>query len=135
MKGVASGASLDYLSFKISALCNVRYSYVKEDLAQNIKLYGKFSILTQSNRYGENAEDALLDPEWKCPPCRGICNCSICRSRSGRCPTGILFNYSSALGYKSVHHFLAKKGEGKEDEDDEGEEEEKRNGKSKVTKA
>jgi len=80
---------------------------------------GQFCGVCLKNRYGENADDALLDPDWKCPPCRGICNCSICRSRSGRCPTGILFNLSASLGYKSVHHFLAKQGkEGEKEEDD-----------------
>ena len=99
----------------------------------NLKDYANKKILTiinkqikpHSNRYGENAADALLDPDWKCPPCRGICNCSICRSRSGRCPTGILFQHAEALGYKSVHHFLAKKGEEGEVEE-EGEDSEKK---------
>ena len=22
---------------------------------------------------------ALMNPTWACPPCRGFCNCSICR--------------------------------------------------------
>jgi len=86
---------------------------------------GQFCGVCLKNRYGENAADALLDPDWKCPPCRGICNCSICRSRSGRCPTGILFQHAEALGYKSVHHFLAKKGEEGEVEE-EGEDSEKK---------
>ena len=30
------------------------------------------------SRYNEDARKALKDPNWACPPCRGICNCSIC---------------------------------------------------------
>lgn len=30
-------------------------------------------------RYGEDAREALLNPTWACPICRGICNCSFCR--------------------------------------------------------
>ncbi|KAG7282239.1 hypothetical protein CRUP_038407 [Coryphaenoides rupestris] len=51
---------------------------------------GQFCGPCLRNRYGEEVRDALLDPEWRCPPCRGICNCSFCRAREGRCATGIL---------------------------------------------
>lgn len=44
-----------------------------------IGVRGQFCGVCLKNRYGENAKDALLDPEWKCPPCRGVCHCSICR--------------------------------------------------------
>uniref|UniRef100_A0A8C4RT96 Zinc-finger domain-containing protein n=1 Tax=Erpetoichthys calabaricus TaxID=27687 RepID=A0A8C4RT96_ERPCA len=40
---------------------------------------GQFCGPCLRNRYGEEVKDALLDPEWYCPPCRGICNCSFCR--------------------------------------------------------
>ena len=79
---------------------------------------GQFCGGCLKKRYGEDAIEALLDPNWTCPPCRGICNCSICRNKTGKCATGILYDYSRSLGYKSVHHLLAKKLED-DDEDDE----------------
>lgn len=57
-------------------------------------------------RYGENAREALLDPEWECPPCRGLCNCSICRTRDGKRPTGILAPTVQQEGFTSVKDFL-----------------------------
>lgn len=29
-------------------------------------------------KFKENAKEALLNPNWECPPCRGICNCIVC---------------------------------------------------------
>ncbi|AES94798.2 putative Zinc-finger domain of monoamine-oxidase A repressor R1 [Medicago truncatula] len=57
-------------------------------------------------RYGEHVLEALADPTWKCPPCRGICNCSICRNAKGWEPTGNLYRKVLQLGYKSVAHYL-----------------------------
>ncbi|KAI4470600.1 hypothetical protein MML48_1g02483 [Holotrichia oblita] len=67
---------------------------------------GQFCGVCLKNRYGENAKDALLDPGWKCPPCRGLCNCSICRTRQGKRPTGILAPLAFQNGHKSVKDFL-----------------------------
>ncbi|KAJ9564097.1 hypothetical protein OSB04_000063 [Centaurea solstitialis] len=57
-------------------------------------------------RYGENVLEAMQNPEWICPVCRGICNCSLCRQAKGWAPTGSLYRKISGLGYKSVAHFL-----------------------------
>ncbi|XP_045815401.1 cell division cycle-associated protein 7 [Trifolium pratense] len=57
-------------------------------------------------RYGEHVLEALADPTWKCPVCRGICNCSLCRQAKGWAPTGALYKKISRLGYKSVAHYL-----------------------------
>ncbi|XP_020978633.1 cell division cycle-associated protein 7 isoform X2 [Arachis ipaensis] len=57
-------------------------------------------------RYGEHVLEALQNPNWKCPACRGICNCSLCRQAKGWAPTGSLYRKISALGYKSVAHYL-----------------------------
>ena len=35
-------------------------------------------------------QTALLEPGWRCPPCRGECNCSYCRRKGGQPPTGKL---------------------------------------------
>ncbi|KAL6526198.1 hypothetical protein OROMI_029838 [Orobanche minor] len=57
-------------------------------------------------RYGENVLEANENPNWICPVCRGICNCSLCRQAKGWCPTGTLYRKISSLGYKSVAHYL-----------------------------
>lgn len=56
---------------------------------------------------------ALKDPMWKCPVCRNICNCSFCRHKAGKRPTGILAPIAQQAGHKSVKDFLdSLKGEG-----------------------
>ncbi|GAV84688.1 zf-4CXXC_R1 domain-containing protein, partial [Cephalotus follicularis] len=57
-------------------------------------------------RYGENVIEANQNPNWICPVCRGICNCSLCRQAKGWAPTGLLYRKAIALGFKSVAHFL-----------------------------
>ncbi|KAL8092425.1 uncharacterized protein LOC141693316 [Apium graveolens] len=37
----------------------------------------------------QRASEKVLE-EWNCPKCRGICNCSCCRKRQGKKPTGVL---------------------------------------------
>lgn len=84
-------------------------------------IQGQFCGPCLRNRYGEDVKKALLDPEWQCPPCRGICNCSFCRQREGRCPTGILFPLAQYHGFSDVHSYLSslrnKLKSGEEDED------------------
>ena len=67
---------------------------------------GQFCGRCLEIRYGESAREALLDPEWACPPCRGFCNCSICRNRSGKGATGILIHLAQNKGFKSVADYL-----------------------------
>uniref|UniRef100_A0A6I8Q156 Zinc-finger domain-containing protein n=3 Tax=Xenopus tropicalis TaxID=8364 RepID=A0A6I8Q156_XENTR len=67
---------------------------------------GQFCGPCLRNRYGEDVRKALLDPDWRCPPCREICNCSFCRQRDGRCATGILFPLARYHGYSDVHTYL-----------------------------
>uniref|UniRef100_A0A2S2QEA0 Cell division cycle-associated 7-like protein n=1 Tax=Sipha flava TaxID=143950 RepID=A0A2S2QEA0_9HEMI len=67
---------------------------------------GMFCGFCLGNRYGENVAEVLLNEKWACPPCRGYCNCSICRRKNGRNPTGQLAPIASAQGYKSVRHLL-----------------------------
>ncbi|XP_077386750.1 cell division cycle-associated protein 7-like isoform X2 [Festucalex cinctus] len=70
-------------------------------------IQGQFCGPCLRNRYGEDVKKALLDPEWHCPPCRGICNCSFCRQREGRFPTGILFPLAQYHGFSDVHSYLS----------------------------
>ncbi|ELV10170.1 Cell division cycle-associated 7-like protein, partial [Tupaia chinensis] len=67
---------------------------------------GQFCGPCLRNRYGEDVRSALLDPDWICPPCRGICNCSYCRKRDGRCATGILIHLAKFYGYNNVKEYL-----------------------------
>uniref|UniRef100_A0A8C7H9X0 Zinc-finger domain-containing protein n=1 Tax=Oncorhynchus kisutch TaxID=8019 RepID=A0A8C7H9X0_ONCKI len=71
-------------------------------------IVGQFCGPCLRNRYGEDVRKALLDPDWRCPPCRGICNCSFCRARDGRCPTGILFPLAQFQGFSDVHSYLSR---------------------------
>ncbi|XP_073402304.1 cell division cycle-associated protein 7-like isoform X2 [Dendrobates tinctorius] len=71
-------------------------------------IQGQFCGPCLRNRYGEDVRNALLDPDWTCPPCRGICNCSFCRQREGRCATGILFPLARYRGYSDVHSYLTR---------------------------
>lgn len=74
---------------------------------------GQLCGVCLENRYGENAAAALKDPNWRCPVCRGICNCSFCRSKAGKRPTGILTPIAQRTGHKSVKDFLdSLRGEG-----------------------
>ncbi|CAH2076327.1 unnamed protein product [Thlaspi arvense] len=83
-------------------------------------------------RYGEHVLETLENPDWTCPGCRGICNCSLCRKQKGWLPTGaayrkvailIITRFADSLvlqnrhlkaflfqicklGYKSVAHYL-----------------------------
>jgi len=63
---------------------------------------GMFCGPCLNNRYGESVAEALKDPNWACPVCREICNCSFCLST----PTGQLYNYAQSRGFKSAHHYL-----------------------------
>ncbi|XP_024975584.1 uncharacterized protein LOC112513527 [Cynara cardunculus var. scolymus] len=59
-----------------------------------------------SNRYGEKAEEAAALGDWKCPRCRGICNCSFCMKKRGCGPTGILIHTAKKNGFASVSNLL-----------------------------
>jgi len=67
---------------------------------------GQFCGRCLEIRYGEDAREALLNPTWSCPPCRGFCNCSICRNRNGKGATGILIQLAQAKGYDNVASYL-----------------------------
>merc|ERR1711934_467199 len=86
---------------------------------------GQFCGRCLEIRYGEDCAEALMNPTWACPPCRGFCNWSICRNRKGKGATGILIQLAQAKGYDNVAAYLkalqSKKGT---DEFDEEEEEE-----------
>ncbi|CAL9026944.1 unnamed protein product [Prunus brigantina] len=58
------------------------------------------------SRYGEHVIEAIQNPDWICPVCRGICNCSFCRTAKGWPPTGVLYKKITQLGFKSVAHYL-----------------------------
>lgn len=57
-------------------------------------------------RYGESVNEVNASPDWLCPLCRDLCNCSFHRSKRGWAPTGTLYRHAIAHGYKSVAHYL-----------------------------
>ncbi|XP_047339081.1 cell division cycle-associated protein 7-like [Impatiens glandulifera] len=57
-------------------------------------------------RYGENVLESKENPNWICPFCRGICNCSRCRHAKGWLPVRLLKAEVEKLGFKSVAHYL-----------------------------
>ncbi|XP_067281797.1 cell division cycle-associated 7-like protein [Pseudorasbora parva] len=67
---------------------------------------GQFCGPCLRNRYGEDVRTALLDPSWECPICRGVCNCSLCRKRDGRCATGALTRLAKFYGHDNVKEYL-----------------------------
>lgn len=64
------------------------------------------------NRYNEAMGDIFKEPQiceghvhdvgytWSCPSCRGICNCSVCRKKSGQAPLG----YASSRNLANPEH-------------------------------
>uniref|UniRef100_A0A4X2L059 Zinc-finger domain-containing protein n=1 Tax=Vombatus ursinus TaxID=29139 RepID=A0A4X2L059_VOMUR len=48
---------------------------------EHFGVWGQFCGLCPQNRYGKEVRMALLDPYWHCPPCRGICYCSLSGSK------------------------------------------------------
>ncbi|CAH1393932.1 unnamed protein product [Nezara viridula] len=71
-----------------------------------VGIRGQFCGFCLHNRYGEDVATTLKDPNWSCPPCRNICNCSICRRRLGKLPTGILVPEAQSRGFSNVKDFL-----------------------------
>lgn len=59
------------------------------------------------NRYGEVFDQVLQNPNWTCPQCRGICNCSTCLKKKGRSAIGMLIAEVRERGYNSVAEMLA----------------------------
>ena len=45
---------------------------------------------------------------WVCPPCKGYCNCSVCLSKKGKAPTGVLHPFARDRGFHSVKDYLAR---------------------------
>ncbi|KAJ1918155.1 hypothetical protein H4219_002796 [Mycoemilia scoparia] len=60
-----------------------------------------------SIRYNEDADEEIKKGNWICPKCRDICNCSFCRRRKGRLPTGQLSTY---LKYHSADELAEEQG-------------------------
>ncbi|CAM0956384.1 unnamed protein product [Alopecurus aequalis] len=83
-----------------AAVCKVKKKYGPCPL--------KYCKKCLSNRYGESEEAVALDDAWTCPKCRGECNCSACRKKNGKMPTGILAHAAKASGCSSVHDLLNK---------------------------
>lgn len=71
-----------------------------------VGIRGQFCGPCLKNRYGECAKEAIMNPDWVCPPCRCICNCSFCMKKRGRQATGILIHHAKQSGYDNVSSYL-----------------------------
>nr|GLL26494.1 cell division cycle-associated protein 7-like [Ipomoea trifida] len=91
------------------------------------KVQGQFCGDCLFMRYGEHVVEANQNPDWICPVCRGICNCSLCRQAKGWAPTGALYKKVTGLGYKSVAHYLIQTRQAKTDHPENKEPSEARN--------
>lgn len=58
------------------------------------------------SRYGEHVLEANQNPDWICPVCRGICNCSLCRQAKGWPPTGPLYRKVTSVTIPHTHIIL-----------------------------
>ncbi|KAG9459580.1 hypothetical protein H6P81_004088 [Aristolochia fimbriata] len=59
------------------------------------------------NRYAENVDEVSHSPDWSCPKCRNICNCSVCMRKKRYEPTGILAPEAKQLQFSSVHELIS----------------------------
>lgn len=60
------------------------------------------------NRYNENVNQVNTLPDWNCPRCRQLCNCSNCRKKAGLGATGILAKVARTAGFSCVSDLLNK---------------------------
>ena len=72
-------------------------------------LKGQFCGKCLLNRYGETISQSK-QPDWSCPVCKGVCNCSFCRAKKGKRPTGQMVALARRKGYDSVKTLLEEKG-------------------------
>ncbi|KAA8542680.1 hypothetical protein F0562_023821 [Nyssa sinensis] len=82
----------------VTALC--------KNQSENMQCSFHFCHKCLLNRYGEKAEEVAALGDWKCPKCRGICNCSLCMKKRGCLPTGRLVHTAKATGFSSVAEML-----------------------------
>ncbi|KAL6222514.1 hypothetical protein ACLB2K_005906 [Fragaria x ananassa] len=86
--------------------CRQKTLGYRTQCSQCNKIHGQFCGDCLYMRYGENVLEAIENPKWICPVCRGICNCSFCRTAKGWPPTGLLYRKIKQRGFKSVAHYL-----------------------------
>ncbi|KAI7739383.1 hypothetical protein M8C21_010726, partial [Ambrosia artemisiifolia] len=86
-------------------------AYVKcKNLAKTKPCKSKYCSSCLLNRYGEKVEDVVLLDKWKCPKCKGVCNCSICMKKRGHQPTGVVTKMAKACGFSSVSDLIVAEG-------------------------
>eukprot|EP01117_Protostelium_nocturnum_P018171 TRINITY_DN7543_c0_g1_i2.p1 TRINITY_DN7543_c0_g1~~TRINITY_DN7543_c0_g1_i2.p1 ORF type:complete len:416 (+),score=139.49 TRINITY_DN7543_c0_g1_i2:49-1296(+) len=83
----------------------------------------RFCGMCLKNRYGEELDEVILNEKWECPFCRKLCNCSFCRTKNGKAPTGILIHYARESGYECVSDYLLRKKKDSEASKESGDEE------------
>ncbi|XP_030462578.2 uncharacterized protein LOC115682490 [Syzygium oleosum] len=96
----------DQIRGKTCHQCRQKTLGYRTQCSQCTLVQGQFCGDCLYMRYGEHVLEARQNPNWVCPVCRGICNCSLCRQAKGWPPTGPLYKKVSRLGFKSVAHYL-----------------------------
>ncbi len=96
----------DKVNGKTCHQCRQKYLGKRTSCSHCQTLQGQFCGDCLFQRYGENLDEVNENPDWKCPNCRGLCNCSFHRSRRGWAPTGAMFPHAEAMGFTSVAHYL-----------------------------
>jgi hypothetical protein len=96
----------DKVNGKTCHQCRQKYLGKRTSCSHCESLQGQFCGDCLFQRYGENLDEANEDPDWKCPNCKGLCNCSFHRSKRGWAPTGAMFPHADAMGFLSVAHYL-----------------------------
>ena len=94
---------------KSAALCWIQWVQPHVKWHHLFKLHHPISVSVWA--VGMHADLVVSSQEWLCPPCRGICNCSFCRAREGRCATGVLVYLAKYHGYDNVHSYLKRWGD------------------------
>lgn len=96
----------DSIKGKTCHQCRQKTLGLRTHCSQCNMVQGQFCGDCLYMRYGEHVLESNENPNWICPVCRGICNCSLCRTAKGWPPTGPLYKKITKLGFRSVAHYL-----------------------------
>lgn len=104
---------------EIKSSCQFCYlRYLKKSVIQNSQhpipdwesYSSHFCSTCLKNRYGQDVDfkKQVLSPDWKCPICEDICNCSSCRKRANKLPYSVTTREALKKGYSSVYEMLVR---------------------------
>ena len=67
---------------------------------------GQFCKMCLLQHYNQDIDAVLKDAIWQCPPCRGTCTCSTCKTPVGRDNKQILSQLALNRGHQTVRSYL-----------------------------